>query len=118
MIRVEVRAATRSEHAVSATVRVDPAEPVFAGHYPGFPLLPGLALLDVVQAVVRGCPGRELARLDGVERMRFFHEVRPGDELAVEVEFGADGGCAVSIGGEQGRVAQVRCGLRVPAVAV
>ncbi|MCX2732047.1 hypothetical protein OOZ19_17550 [Saccharopolyspora sp. NFXS83] len=117
MIRVEVRAATRSEHAVSGTVRVDPAEPVFAGHYPGFPLLPGLALLDVVQAVVRSCPGREFARLDGVERVRFFHEVRPGDELAVEVEFGADGGCAVAIGGEQGRVAQLRCGLRVPAVA-
>ncbi|MFR9731948.1 hypothetical protein ACL03H_22185 [Saccharopolyspora sp. MS10] len=110
------RDAVRSGGGVSATVRVDPAEPVFAGHYPGFPLLPGLALLDVVQAVVRTCPGREAARLSGVDRVRFFHEVRPGDELAVEVEFGADGGCSVAITGERGRVAQLRCALAMPEV--
>ena len=114
MIRVEPRGVAHSADGVSCAVRVDPAEPVFTGHYPGFPLLPGLALLDVVQAVLRTCPGRESARLSAVDRVRFFHDVRPGDELAVEVEFGADGGCSVAIGGEQGRVAQLRCALRVP----
>ena len=32
-----------------AQVTVDPAEPVLAGHYPGFPIFPGVCLVEQVR---------------------------------------------------------------------
>jgi 3-hydroxyacyl-[acyl-carrier-protein] dehydratase len=59
---------------------------VFATHFPRFPVLPGVMLLESLVELashVAG-PGRRLVR---AERLRFRHFVRPGDqvELAVKV---------------------------------
>jgi 3-hydroxyacyl-[acyl-carrier-protein] dehydratase len=63
----------------TTTVRIDPADPVFAGHYPGFPILPGLFLVEYVhRAVLAGSAGRPL-RATALERVRFRRPVRPGD---------------------------------------
>ena len=31
-----------------AEVRIDPSEPVFAGHYPDFPIFPGVCVVECV----------------------------------------------------------------------
>ncbi len=64
------------------SVYVDPADPVFAGHYPGFPILPGLFVVEHVRAVLREqLPGLRVVAMD---RAKFLHPVFPGDELAIE----------------------------------
>ena len=64
---------------------VDPEDPVFAGHYPGFPILPGLFVVEHVHAAVRDrLPGK---RVSAVQRAKFLRPVFPGDTLSITAVF-------------------------------
>jgi 3-hydroxyacyl-[acyl-carrier-protein] dehydratase len=72
---------------VVAEVAIDPAAPVFQGHYPHFALLPGVFSLEAVHRAV----GRHAAetgaappRLAEVRSARFAAPVLPGDTLTVD----------------------------------
>ncbi|MET1071628.1 MAG: hypothetical protein ABWY11_03170 [Umezawaea sp.] len=70
-------------------VFVDPADPVFAGHYPGFPILPGLFVVQHVHEAVRDrLPGM---RVSAVQRAKFLSPVFPGDSLLIATTFTDDG---------------------------
>ena len=65
----------------------------FSGHFPGEPILPGIALINLVwQAIVRDAGNRsEEIRLDAVKRVRFTQPVRPGENLSVLITGGKAG---------------------------
>ena len=65
----------------------------FSGHFPGEPILPGIALINIVwQAIVRDTGKRsEEIRLDKVKRVRFTQPVRPGENLSVLITGGEAG---------------------------
>jgi 3-hydroxymyristoyl/3-hydroxydecanoyl-(acyl carrier protein) dehydratase len=65
-----------------AAVRVPAGSDWFAGHFPGDPILPGIAQLGMVEAVARRALGGRV-RLSGFSRIKFKKIVRPGDELTV-----------------------------------
>ncbi|GAB3892785.1 hypothetical protein GCM10029964_068240 [Kibdelosporangium lantanae] len=81
---------------------MDPADPVFAGHYPGCPVLPGLYLLDHVDQAV---PASKIVQLD---RAKFVRPVRPGDELVIDITLDAGGLCQASVHTKSGLVAEFR----------
>ncbi|HYU33351.1 MAG TPA: hypothetical protein VEW48_14435 [Thermoanaerobaculia bacterium] len=60
--------------------------PYFAGHFPGRPILPGIAHLALVSQALGGIPIAEIPSL------RLRSPVRPGDVLAVEIDGPADDG--------------------------
>ncbi|WP_407276048.1 AMP-binding protein [Halothiobacillus sp. DCM-1] len=63
-----------------------PAEtPLFAGHFPGNPLVPGALLLDWFLGAVQAALHAERSAL-GIEQAKFLHPVRPG----VRVEYRLD----------------------------
>jgi 3-hydroxyacyl-[acyl-carrier-protein] dehydratase len=84
-------------HHVVREVAIAPDEPLFAGHYPGFPVVPGMFVLELVHRAVcadRGIPGLPCA----VERAQFHRPVRPGQTLRIEAELRAlDGGLVASV---------------------
>lgn len=73
----------------AATVcTADPDEAFFAGHYPGFPIFPGVCVIECVhRSSLLVLPS---ARLAAIESARFRGPVLPGDELSVELALTAD----------------------------
>jgi len=78
---------------IVALKNVSANEPHFAGHFPGFPIMPGVLIVEAIaQAggalVLREIPDREekLVVFTGIERARFRKPVVPGDQLRIEVE--------------------------------
>ncbi len=69
-------------------------EPIFTGHFPQFPVFPGVLILEAMAqscAVfafrqLGGYPSEEtLYLLVGIDKARFKRQVVPGDQLVIEV---------------------------------
>ncbi len=103
---------------VVADAEVHPAEPVFVGHYPGFPVLPGVVVIEYVRRAARLGAGRPaVGEFDIVESARFLGPVVPGDRLRIDIRWAPqkDDWCVLArVSSEQGLVARLR--LHYPAV--
>jgi 3-hydroxyacyl-[acyl-carrier-protein] dehydratase len=72
-------------------------EPVFAGHFPGYPVMHGVLILEalaqaaaILSIVTLGDdkPKDQIAYyFAGIDRARFKRPVEPGDQLQLEVDF-------------------------------
>lgn len=69
-------------------------EPFFQGHFPGYPVMPGVLIVEALAQVgAVSLLGMEehkgkLAFFAGIDGVRFKRQVRPGDTLTLEVEMG------------------------------
>ena len=57
--------------------------PSFAGHFPGYPVLPGAVLLDEALRAIAGARSLDLTQWQ-VSSVKFLELVRPGDALDLE----------------------------------
>lgn len=78
---------------VVALKNVTANEPHFQGHFPGFPIMPGVLIVEAMaQAggvlLLPELPDGEhrLMVFGGIERAKFRRPVVPGDQLRIEVE--------------------------------
>lgn len=67
-------------------------EDFFNGHFPGYPVMPGVLIVEALAQVgavavlsMEGNAGR-LALFTGIDNCRFKRQVKPGDRLELEVE--------------------------------
>ena len=98
-------------------VRIDPDEPVFAGHYPGFPIFPGVCVVECVhRGAVATVPGGGSVELAAMESVRFTNPVHPGDEIEITMRWRRSAGawtCAARVQGPRAAAAQVRLRYRI-----
>ena len=69
-------------------------EPFFNGHFPGYPVMPGVLILEalaqasglLVFKTPKSCPPNEsLYLFVGIDKARFKRQVIPGDQIILEV---------------------------------
>ncbi len=103
---------------VVAELDVDPGLPLFKGHFPEYPVLPGVIIMEALAQAAGYClmvePERQgsLGFFAGIDQAKFRQQVQPGDVLtlkatitkassrfcAAEVEASVDGAvCATAV---------------------
>lgn len=67
-------------------------EPFFSGHFPDYPVMPGVLIVEAL-AQVGGIAmfrkedsSRKIGLLAGIDNCRFKQQVKPGDQLLLEFE--------------------------------
>ena len=75
---------------IVAELDVDPELPLFAGHFPTYPVLPGVVIMEALAQAAsisvlldRGDEGA-LGFLTGIDGAKFRRQVRPGETLRLE----------------------------------
>ncbi|MEV4434148.1 hypothetical protein [Streptomyces sp. NPDC049555] len=113
-VRADVHVLARTEDGLASSARAEigPDEPVFAGHYPDFPIFPGVCVLECVQRAATDGPAAPAAGdLAAVESARFAGAVYPGDTLALDLAWRRTPAglvCRATATTERGRAASVR----------
>lgn len=85
---LEIEPGTR----VKAVLRLTGEEYFFKGHFPGFPVMPGVLIIEALAQAgaiaVLMLPENKgkIGFLAGVEKARFRQKVFPGDTITLEVE--------------------------------
>jgi 3-hydroxyacyl-[acyl-carrier-protein] dehydratase len=96
---------------VRAIARLPDTSPVFEGHFPGFPTLPGVMMLEMINhaagyILIKRFNATKFVFLGGVKRAKFRKFMRPGTLATIDARLTHDGsGYAVaegklSVGGE------------------
>lgn len=70
--------------AIKKSIKVHADSPWFSGHFPGNPILPGIAQLEMIVKLISEATGTPL-KLTGMSRVKFRKIVRPGDLLDIQV---------------------------------
>jgi 3-hydroxyacyl-[acyl-carrier-protein] dehydratase len=96
----------RSGTTAVARVVVAADDPVFAGHFPGLPILPGVGVVEfahrAASATASGAP-----RLAAIESTRFLRPTFPGTTLTVHLTW--EGlRCAAVVADQDGVVARIK----------
>lgn len=80
-------------NSVDARTTFDADDPMFAGHFPGNPIVPGVILTEALAqtagiAAASGFPetARPLFLLSAIRKMKFLQAVRPGDPIDLRAE--------------------------------
>ena len=84
LVEPRMRDVVLTDDSFSAVLTFDPGAPYFQGHFPGFPILPGVAQLGLAERLAERLLGRS-ATLTCVKKMKFMHVVEPNVDISLRL---------------------------------
>ena len=84
-------------HTVNATISLRKNHPIFTGHFPGMPVVPGVCMIQIVREVMEAVKNVKL-RLVSAENIKFLSVINPNEIREVEVSLDfqiTDNDCAM-----------------------
>ena len=63
---------------------IDPQQPVFAGHFPGNPIMPGVLVLGLLKSLLADHLGNPV-QIAAIKRQKFIRPVLPANTLTITV---------------------------------
>ena len=112
---------------LTAIKNVTVNEPYFQGHFPGYPVMPGVLILEAMaqatgllgfNTMEEGSSDRMLYLFVGVDEARFKRQIIPGDTMILHVEFLRKSrgiwkfNCTAKVGDELAAEAVIMCAAR------
>ena len=67
------------------TIRFDTSHPIFAGHFPKCPIVPGACLVQITEELAAATYGHPV-RFTVIRNLRFSRPVTPDQELTVTIK--------------------------------
>ena len=78
-----------------ATVRLLPESPVYRGHFPGYPITPGVCLVEIALELIAEMAGQaghdEKVRLMGAKNIKFTSPIIPAEGMELRFNLGGEG---------------------------
>ena len=77
-----------NDSTINACIRLNPGHIIYAGHFPGHPVTPGVIQLQIVHELVEKNFGRKI-RLSTMEQCKFLKILNPVEfsELDIQISF-------------------------------
>lgn len=78
----------QGDNQITCTLQIDPAHPVFEGHFPGSPVLPGVVQVEMVKAVLSKALGKAFALKD-MSTCKFLEVLNPVEtpEFTIQIQY-------------------------------
>ena len=81
--------------ATGATIRLLPESPVYQGHFPGYPITPGVCLVEIALELIAEMAGQaghdEKVRLVGAKNIKFTSPIIPSEGTELRFNLGGEG---------------------------
>ena len=78
-----------------ATVRLLPESPVYRGHFPGYPITPGVCLVEIALELIAEMAGQAghdgKVRLVGAKNIKFTSPIIPSEGTELRFNLGGEG---------------------------
>ena len=81
--------------AAGATVRLLPESPVYQGHFPGYPITPGVCLMEIALELIAEMAGQvghdDSVQLVGAKNIKFTSPIIPAEGTELRFNLGGEG---------------------------
>jgi 3-hydroxyacyl-[acyl-carrier-protein] dehydratase len=68
-------------------IELNPAHPVYSGHFPGSPVVPGVCQIQIIKELIEKIEGTAL-RLEHADNIKFLSLIQPGQNKALVIDTG------------------------------
>ena len=73
-----------------ATIRLLPESSIYRGHFPGYPITPGVCLVEIALELIAQREGRPV-RLVGAKNIKFMSPILPAEGLQLRFNLAGEG---------------------------